>query len=224
MPNVLKTSGVFLLAIDILAFLFVAFDGALNRWEGAALIACFVGYVVYLYRQHRAGAFRDEAIMEEGGAGLERPPWKIAPLFLVSLAGIVLSSQVIITSATSIAVFFRVPRAIIALTLVALGTSIPEIATCVVAARRKEGAIAVGNILGADIMNVCWVAGASAAANDLTVGRKEILFMFPSMLVIVAAMLVMLRAGYRLTRTKALVMLALYLAYLASLFVLFPPG
>ncbi len=49
--------------------------------------------------------------------------------------------------------------------------------TCITAARKGEGAIAVGNILGADIMNICWVAGASALANDLTVGRKEIMFM-----------------------------------------------
>jgi len=145
-------------------------------------------------------------------------------LFAVSLAGIIVSSEFIISSATSIARFFRVPEAIIALTLVAVGTSIPEIATCIVSARRKEGALAVGNILGADIMNVCWVAGASAMANELTLTRKEILFMFPSMFVIVGAMLAMLRAGYRLTRAKGTVLFFLYLVYLASFFILFRPG
>ena len=111
----------------------------------------------------------------------------------------------------------------IALTLVAFGTSIPEVVTCIVAARKKEGAIAVGNILGADIMNICWVAGASSIANDLALSKKQIFFMFPSMFVIVGAMLIMLRMGYRLTRKKGLILFALYLVYLASFFRLFPP-
>ena len=75
------------------------------------------------------------------------------------------------------------------LTLVALGTSIPEVATCISAARKGEGELAVGNILGADIMNICWVAGASAIANDLTLEKREIYFMFPSMFIIVGVML-----------------------------------
>jgi cation:H+ antiporter len=148
---------------------------------------------------------------------------KLALAFVIAVAGIIAASEFVITSATAIARSFRIPEAVIALTLVALGTSIPEVATCIAAARKGHGTIALGNILGADIMNICWVAGASAIANDLVLSKKQIFFMFPSMFVIVGAMLIMLRMGYRLTRKKGIILFVLYVVYLASFFKVFPP-
>ncbi|MBD3390901.1 MAG: calcium/sodium antiporter [Chitinivibrionales bacterium] len=224
LPAVFRSSAIFLIAIDIIAFLFVVFDNTLNRLEGAVLVTLFIGYLVFLYRQGRSGALKEATDAERIEGFVESALPKAIMLFVASLAGIIFASEFIITSATTIALFFAVPESIIALTLVALGTSIPEVATCVAAARKREGAIAVGNILGADIMNVCWVAGASAMANDLVLGRREILFMFPAMFIIVGAMLIMLRAGYSLTRTKGLVLFGLYILYLISFFIVFPPG
>jgi cation:H+ antiporter len=222
MPRVLRASGLFLILVQILAFVFVVFDGALERPEGAVLLGLFAAYICFLYYEHRHGRLKD-GLAATRVAGPRRPAITLVLTFVLAVAGIIVASEAVITSATAIARSFGIPEAVIALTLVALGTSIPEIATCIAAARRKEGAIAVGNILGADIMNICWVAGASAVANDLVVSRKQILFMFPSMFVIVGAMLIMLRLGYRLTRTKGIVLFVLYLAYLASFFKLFPP-
>lgn len=127
-------------------------------------------------------------------------------------------------SATTIALWLNVPEAIIALTLVAFGTSIPEVATSVTAALKGEGALAVGNILGTNIMNICCVAGISAMANDLTVSRKEALYMFCAMFLIVPLALAMLRQGYRLTRRQGVILFGAYLVYLASFFLLFPPA
>ena len=223
MPNVLRTSGFFLLLVEMLAFVFVAFDGTLERAEGAMLVGLFAAYLFFLYRQHKQGKLKDGSDVPEATARLERSILRLSLIFAAALAGIILASEFIITSATAIARSFAIPEAVIALTLVAFGTSIPEVVTCIVAARKKEGAIAVGNILGADIMNICWVAGASSIANDLALSKKQIFFMFPSMFVIVGAMLIMLRMGYRLTRKKGLILFALYLVYLASFFRLFPP-
>ena len=103
-------------------------------------------------------------------------------------------------------------------TAFALGTSIPEVAACVVAARKGEGSLAAGNILGADVLNVCWIAGASAVANPLTVSTEVIHFMFPAMLVIVFAMLAMMRMGYTLQPWKGIVLMGLCLFYLVALF------
>lgn len=222
LPRVLLTSGLFLLLIEIIIFLFVVFDQTLNRWEGAVLVGLFIGYLGLLFHQHRKGLFAEDVdeIVEEALA--YAPAWRLIGMFIIGLGGIILSSEFIITSATTVARYFLIPESVIALTLVALGTSIPEVATCVVAARKGEGAIAVGNIIGADIMNICWVAGASALANDLTLTQKSMWFMFPSMFIIVGAMLVMLRFGYRLTRTKGFVLLGLYIAYLISFMLIFP--
>jgi cation:H+ antiporter len=106
--------------------------------------------------------------------------------------------------------------------MVALGTSIPEVASCVVAARKGQGSLAAGNILGADVLNICWIAGASAVANPLTVSTEVIHFMFPAMLVIVFTMLGLMRLGYQLQRWKGLVLLAFCLSYLAALFITNP--
>jgi cation:H+ antiporter len=186
------------------------------------LLGLFASYIYFLYHQHKRGRLKKGL----DAAEVTGPPKAAVALIftlILAVAGIIAASEFVITSATAIARSFGIPEAVIALTLVALGTSIPEVATCIAAVRRKEGAIAVGNILGADIMNICWVAGASAVANNLVVGKKLIFFMFPSMFVIVGAMLIMLRLGYRLTRRKGVILFGLYLVYLASFFRLFPP-
>ncbi len=215
-PAVLHTSGTFLIGVIICLFLFVVRDQTLDRWQGAVLVALFIGYLVFMYRQHRQGKFADDPSVEqvEPPAGLK--PRSLVLLFLLGLAGIILSSELIVTSATTIARAAGVPEAVVALTLIALGTSIPEVATCVAAARKNEGAIAVGNILGADILNICWVAGASAMANSLTLGVREVMFMFPTMFIIVGAMLAMLLHKYRLWRPKGTVLLALYVLYICG--------
>ncbi len=222
-PIILKTSGVFLILVQALLFLFVVYDATLNRWEGAVLVALFVAYMAFLFRMHRQGRFRETAAAEAAlHTGANMGGRRMTAYFVVGLAGIVLASEFIVTSASAIAKSFGLSDAVIAMTLVALGTSIPEVATCVTAARKGQGAMAVGNILGADIMNICWVAGASAIANPLTLSRQEIAFMFPAMFVIVAAMLILLRIGYNLNRVKGAVLLALYAAYLAVFFLVFP--
>jgi len=227
-PFVLKTAGIFLLFIDACAFLFVFRDYTLGRLEGAFLLACFGAYSVFLFTTRKRGriplpvpAAEPTAEKKAGEKGIPA----LVLMFGAGLAGIILSSHFIINSAVAIAEIFHIPKTVIALTLIALGTSIPEVATCVIAARKGHGDIAVGNIIGADILNICWVAGASALVHPLTVGRKEIFFMFPAMIVIVASMLAMIRAArYRLKRFHGAVLLALYAAYLGLMILLFPPS
>lgn len=224
-PGVLRTAGGFLALVSVMAFLFVLPDNTLGRWEGALLVLCFFGYLGVLLRQHLKGRFHAEADAEVQDHDLHTRSLAVMLVFFAAgLIGIILASNVIITSAGTIARAFNIPEGIIAMTLVALGTSIPEIATCVASVLKRHGAVAVGNILGAEIMNVCWVAGGSAMANRLTVTRKETLFMFPATLVFVAAMLILLRLGYRIDRKRGAVLLGLYALYLASFFVFFRPG
>jgi cation:H+ antiporter len=222
-PSVLKGAGMFLIVIQIMTFSFVIFDLTLNRWEGMVLVVLFAGYMVFLFQQHKKGDLEDERGLPRIEYGRDAAVAKLFALFVFALAGIIISSEFIVTSATTIARSFHVSESIIALTLVAFGTSVPEVATCITASRKGEGAIAVGNILGADIMNICWVAGASAIANNLVLGIKDIYFMFPSMFIIVGAMLFILRLGYSLNRIKGLVLFGLYVLYLISSYIFFPP-
>jgi len=81
----------------------------------------------------------------------------------------------------------------------------------------------VGNILGADILNISWIAGASAVANPLTVSMKVVYFMFPSMLVVVLTMLAGLLWKKRMTRGLGLILMGLFAIYMGVMMVLFPP-
>ena len=222
-PHVLRTSGMFLLLVQGLAFLFVFRDFTLNHWEGAVLVCLFIAYIGFLFREHKRGTFHADAAAEAVSESVHKPLWALAIMLLFGIGGILLASDFIITSATTIAQSFNIPESIIALTLVALGTSIPEVATCITAARKGEGSLAVGNILGADIMNICWVAGASSMANELTLARKELFFMFPAMFAVGAVRMFLLHRGHTMTRRKGFVLLTAYVLYLASFFVVFPP-
>ncbi len=222
LPAVFRLTGAVFLLVAGTAFAFTARDATLSGAEGAVLLGLFGLYVVLLFIQHRRGRLPLEED-ETAGGHAEWPLAKLAFAFAAGLAGILVASDVIVTAATRIAQGLGVPSAVIALTLVAFGTSVPEFATCVTAARKGHGALAVGNILGANIMNICWVAGASSLVNSLTLTRQEIYFMFPAMFVIVGIALLLLRGGYRLTRAQGLVLLGLYVLYLVVSFALFRP-
>ena len=126
-----------------------------------------------------------------------------------------------VESAVVIAEFLGISNAVIGLTVIAIGTSLPEIATAVTAARKGHGGIVVGNILGADILNICWIVGASAMVNPLVVEPRVIHFSFPAMLIIVGAMLVMMRTRHCLTKGEGVFLLALYGVYMGLIAKLF---
>ena len=209
---VLRSAAIFLITVDLVAW-YMAFDGTLARVEGGALVGLFVLYLIYSFWEQKR---RPHAETEEEAPS--RSLWKVALLFAGGLAGVVVSSHFIVEATPVVAMALGLPDVVIGLVVVALGTSIPEVATCIVAARKGQGALAVGNILGADILNICWIAGASALANPLVVPADVVNFMFPWMLAIVLTMLGLMRIGYELNRWKGLVLLALCIAYLIALF------
>lgn len=216
--RILLTSGIFLLAVDLLAFGF-ALDGKVARLEGAVLLLILLGYFVsvYLGAKKRKGSSPpsadDDAPAVHGHTGKKHTPKKLALLLGAGFVGIVLASEILIHSATTICYAFGIPEVIVGMTVIAIGTSLPEISTCITAARRGEGELAAGDIIGADILNILWIIGASSLANPIHVERKLILFAFPAMLVVVGSMLGMMRSGYKLTKINGTVLLSLYAVY-----------
>lgn len=215
--TVLRSAAIFLIAVDILAY-FLAFDGTLARGEGAVLVLFFVAYLLYTYWEQKRSATSE--VIDSADEARSWP--LVVALFVGGLVGVLVSSDWIVAATPVVATALGVPNVIIGLVMVALGTSIPEIATCIIAARKGQGSLAVGNILGADILNICWIAGASAIVNPLTVEREVINFMFPSMIVIVLTMLGLLRYGHQLTRWKGVVLMVMCAVYLVALFAVNP--
>jgi cation:H+ antiporter len=222
--KILKTAGIFL-ALTCIAAYAMASDGVLGRVEGGMLVAMFVAYMLFVYYTRRtatdAAEMQTDELAEIEKAVEGRSLGSLAFWFGVGLVGVLASSEGIVKSAVVVAQFLGVSEAVIALTVVAIGTSMPEIATAVTAARRGHGEIMVGNILGADILNLCWIAGASALVNPLVVEPRVVHFSFPAMFVIVGSMLFIMRTGYRLRRAEGLYMLVLYAAYLGLMYHLF---
>ncbi len=215
-PYLLKTTGIFLIVVDVAAYA-MAIDGTLGRLEGGVLVLLFVAYIAFVYVTRKnaqdAEKFDELEEIQEFIAG--KSLGGLMFWFCLGLIGVLLTSHFIVGSASSIASFLDINNAVIALTVVAIGTSLPEIATAVTSARKGHGELMVGNILGADILNICWIAGASALVNPLVVPPRVIHFSFPAMLIIVTTMLVVMRTRHRLTRGEGVLLLALYAIYLA---------
>jgi cation:H+ antiporter len=225
--RILSAVGAFLLAIDFLAY-FLARNGTIGRLEGAVLVLILCFYYIFIIRRkgfrfvengpdNNTSTKKKDYPLSEKSSQLKRP----ILLFMIGLAGVVLSSYVIVEAAKNVALYFSVSKIVISATVVAIGTSLPEISTCIAAALKGEGQIAVGDIIGADILNILWIIGAASVANPITVELKIMNFAFPFMILIVATMLLAMRIGCRLGKIKGLILLGLYLIYLVLTLILF---
>ena len=190
--------------------------GRLPQWVGIAFLVALAVYMWLSIRWARTGAAT--ASVGEGGENGETGSIATVVLKLVgSLALVVLSAQVLIPAVREAATRLEIPESIIAATLVAFGTSLPELVTAVTAARRGHGELAVGNVVGADILNVLFVAGASAAATPegLVAGGHFFVVLFPAMLFILLTFRIgIFVSGDSMRKPFGFVLLAAYGVYM----------
>ena len=220
-PRILKSAGIFLLSVYGLTYI-MAINGIFSRSEGLVLVGILAGYIAYLFVTTKRGANTPTSLTgttDEHGLDttLAQPDPGLRRQFIwfaLGLAGVIISSRLIIWACLHIAEYFQIPKVVIGLTVIAIGTSLPEIGTCIAAARKGQGEIAAGDIIGADILNILWIIGVSSVVNPMHVSRRIIHFMFPWMLVIVITMLLFMRIGYRMGKPKGIVLLSLYAVYM----------
>ncbi|MBO7501684.1 MAG: calcium/sodium antiporter [Paludibacteraceae bacterium] len=136
-----------------------AWTGGIGRWEAVVLLVMFVIYMVVTILKGKK--------KEEENKIAPKPVWKAMLLIVLGLCCLVVGGELIVKCAVQIATDLGVSEAIIGLTIVALGTSLPELATSVVAAARKNSDIALGNVLGSNIFNVFFVLGVSGVIRTL---------------------------------------------------------
>lgn len=225
--RILKTVSVFLLAIDFLAY-FLARNGVIGPTEGMVFIFILGLYFVYILKNR---GFRHEYERKEAESPDERKDDCIVSkssqlqrpilVFTGGIVGVIITSRVINWAAVNIAEYFSISETVIGLTVVAIGTSLPEISTCITAARKGEGELAVGNIIGADILNILWIIGVASLVRPIRVELHVINFTFPYMIFIVAVMLVSMRIGCRLGKIKGVILFGLYLLYLFLMLIFF---
>ncbi len=196
-------------------------DGNIGRLDGAVLFAGAIAYTVFLIRQSRKESSEEvkaEYSQEFGGKSPSSLFANIG-LIIVGLVGLVLGSKWLVTSAVAIAQAFGVSELVIGLTIVAVGTSMPEVATSIMAAIKGERDIAVGNVVGSNIFNLLCVLGLSSlvAPAGITVSEAALRFDIPVMIAVAIACLPIFFVGYRISRFNGAAFLFFYLAYLAYL-------
>jgi cation:H+ antiporter len=181
--------------------------GIMGRPAGAILVAALAAYLIRAYRS------ASDAPAEEEGA---TPPatMVIALLWVVAgLAALMLGARFLVDGAVSIARDFGVSEAFIGLTIVAVGTSLPELATSLVAALRRQSEIAIGNIIGSNIFNILGILGLTALIAPIPVAGRFLGFDLPVMIAVSLGFTLLLLARPSIGRGTGLVMLLAYAAY-----------
>lgn len=192
------------------------YDGSLSRVEGVIL---FIGIVVYtlfsiwLSRREKKDV-QDE--FAEGIQGDHKPLWVNILFILGGLVALVFGGRFFVEGSVDIARYLGVTEAVIGLTIVAIGTSMPELATSLIASAKKEGDIAIGNVVGSNIFNILSILGITAMLQPLAMGN--ITWIDMGVMVVTAIVLVpFMFTGLRIERWEGGVMLAGYVAYVAWL-------
>ncbi len=194
--------GYIMLAVTLIAVLFIV-DG-LSLIKGAILVTMLFLYIYYLAKEKSLQENIITKIVER-----ESLPRGLA-LCVVGGAGVMVGAELLITSSLSLARSFSISETVIGLTIVAIGTSLPELATSVTAALKKLQGIALGNIIGSNVFNLLMVLGASAMVGTIAVESMLLTYSIPLMLLFTALLLLFMRVENKLSRLDGLALLLMY--------------
>jgi cation:H+ antiporter len=186
-------------------------DFMVSRFEGIILLICFAGFLFYVYKQMKTN---NAAPLDIDEKILQYSNLKIWFLIIIGLVGLIVGGKFVVDSAVKIAKAFNVSEKIIGLTIVAIGTSLPELATSMVAAFKKKMDIAVGNIIGSNIFNVFLIVSVSSIITPIKFNQAfntDLYILFGGTLFLFAAMFI--GKKFILKRYQAAIMLAAYIAY-----------
>ncbi len=204
--------GYFMFGFSILgAFLIL---GGMFWFEGVVLIALALIYMVWLVRSRKS---------EIGASGKKQiRKWceiKYLLFCLIGGIGVIIGANIIVTSTVEIAKWFGVSELFISLIIIAVGTSLPELATSVVAARKRMRGISLGNIIGSNIFNLM-ILGISSLVVVAPVTTSMILVNIPIMLIITGALLIFMRTEWKKTPMEAIILIIIYIIFVALQFVI----
>ena len=220
MPGVARNA--FVCVIATFMFIMLAFiQNPLQVWQGAILFACILIYLVWMFRLAKSGAedpiLAEMTELDEGEDGLPTSVLTSGAFVLIGIVGLIIGGNMIVKQAVTIAAHFGISETIIGLTIVAIGTSLPEVATVVVAAYRGHAEVAIGNVLGSNVFNIFAVTGAAALAGEVVVERQLFVFDIWVMLAAMLALLVFILSRKPIGRRTGAIFLLGYALYLAAL-------
>jgi cation:H+ antiporter len=201
-----------------LLFVAIALSGSAEIEQGILMLIAlglYLGFSVWMDRRRATGAGElHSAESEEIETGLPDKPAVLILVTAVGLCALVGGSRLAVEGATVIARGYGVSEELIGLTLVAIGTSLPELATAIIAARRGHDDVCIGNVIGSSIFNLLAITGASAIAGTVPFSAEIMDFDIWALLVVTIGLIALMLTGRRITRREGVVLIVLYAAYL----------
>lgn len=199
--------------------LYVGAERCISRWEGMVLLSLYVISTIYAIRTGRNDKADAEAGATDGSGEEVNMGWgKVMMFIVIGLVGLIFGGNLCLNSATAIARAWGVSEAIIAVTVVATGTSLPELASSVAAVVSNKPSLAIGNVIGSNIANILLILGVCGSITPLTMGGISPLDIW---MVVASAFILLLSALVvgvkRITRVEGAVYLAIYVGYVVML-------
>ena len=234
--SLLKREFPFLLGISALFTIFGIFFGvgsvtgnyAITRWEAIIFVVLMIAYmimVVKLAKRDQALEGASDTTAEESAQeeNEDKPFWQVIIFCIIGLAGVIIGGEMVVCGAKGLALHgadaiglnHDLTEALVGLTIVAVGTSLPELVTSVIAAKKGEVELAIGNVVGSNVFNTLFILGIAGAVSPLTTGGQIVI----DLLVMLGAtvLVFVLSQSKNLGRYKGIVMVLCYVAYLAYL-------
>ncbi|AWW74042.1 sodium:calcium antiporter [Erythrobacter sp. KY5] len=220
-PRAFRRDGLALITAT-LACVIAVLIGELTRPIGIALLAGMVGYVLYAYfGERRAATVEGEVHVlkaQDAGPATRFGFVMLSAFVIAGLAAAILGANLLVQGSVELARSFAISEAVIGVSVVALGTSLPELIACVVAALRKHGDVALGNVIGSNIYNVFGILGITAIVEPLDVPAEIIRLDIWVFAAATMLLLAFLRSGWRISRIEGATFIAAYAGYCAVIF------
>lgn len=215
----IKKETPFLILVSAALLLF-GFDLKITRIEGLALLVIFTYFLINTVRTAKKATLVDPSVADESAIAMETEEiaevamTKTILLSLIGVVGIVVGGDMVVNSATSIATTFGMSANLVGLTIVAVGTSLPEFVTSIVAIKKGETEIAIGNVIGSNLFNILLVLGLSTTINPIAISAlalMDIVFM----VFITVLLYLFMKQKNAIVKNHGFVLLAIYVAYMS---------
>ncbi|HUT50826.1 MAG TPA: calcium/sodium antiporter [Alphaproteobacteria bacterium] len=218
-PRLFVPDGFILVAVSICVVL-LGLQGRVPAWQGGVMVAVLIGFIAFQYVRDRSDSAAKLVASDQPPVALpSEMPRRVSVsvlLILAGLGGLIAGADWFVDGAVKLARTLGVSEGLIGLTIVAIGTSLPELATSAIASIRGQSEIAYGNVLGSNMFNLLGIFGCAAIAGPMDVPRLMVLIDGPVMIGATALMLVFLATGMRLVRWEGAAMLICYALYIAA--------
>lgn len=211
--STIKKDAPFLLLVSGLLLLF-GLDLKIGRIEGLILLAVFAYFLIDTIRTAKKGSSEESATTMDVEINENDSMIKTILLSILGIVGIVIGGDMVVNSATDIATSFGMSANLVGLTIVAVGTSLPEFVTSIVAIKKGETEIAIGNVIGSNIFNILLVLGLSTAISPITISvlaLTDIIFM----VAITVLLFLFMKKNSSLVKSQGIILVAIYIAYMA---------